>query len=64
MNENKSPFSSDHTTICQVCKKPAIGMQILGCCEVIVCEEHADPTLRGMQPGERFECGACYYVRY
>lgn len=63
MNSN-ADRNENPSGICQVCTKPAIGMQILGCCAVIVCEDHADPTLLGMQPGERFECGACYYVRY
>lgn len=51
-------------TICQICGKPAIGMQILGCCEVIVCEDHAEQVLADMKPGEKKEYGACYFWRY
>lgn len=49
---------------CQVCGKPAIGLEILGCCKVVVCEDHASPFLKNLSSGERMESGACYYVRY
>jgi hypothetical protein len=32
-------------TICQICGKPAIGLEILGCCKAVVCFDHASPTL-------------------
>ena len=35
----EKPFGDE--TTCQVCGKPAIGMEILGCCKCVVCEEHA-----------------------
>ncbi|KQC03024.1 MAG: hypothetical protein APR53_06210 [Methanoculleus sp. SDB] len=49
---------------CQICGKPAIGIQILGCCSQVVCAEHADPVMAGMKPGEKKEWGACYFSRY
>ncbi|EHQ36368.1 hypothetical protein [Methanoplanus limicola] len=49
---------------CEFCGKDAIGIQILGCCKQVVCEEHAEKILKEMKPGERKEWGACYYVRY
>ncbi|WP_373838301.1 hypothetical protein [Methanospirillum sp.] len=53
----------DETT-CQVCGNPAIGMEILGCCKMVVCEDHASLYLRNLAPGKKLESGACYYVRY
>lgn len=50
--------------VCSVCGKRAIGCQILGCCGANVCEEHADPVLRALAPGERRHSGACYFVRF
>jgi len=55
MNNNES---------CQLCGKPAIGMQILGCCSYIVCEKHAEKILLSMKPGEKSEYGSCYFWRY
>jgi len=49
---------------CQVCGKPAIGMQILGCCQSVVCSEHAEKILVSMVPGERQEWGSCYFWRF
>jgi len=49
---------------CQICGSPAIGMEILGCCSVILCATHADKTLLSLHPGEKKEFGACYYWRY
>ncbi|WOF16793.1 hypothetical protein F1737_08880 [Methanoplanus sp. FWC-SCC4] len=49
---------------CDLCEKKAIGMQILGCVQQTVCEEHAEKILIAMKPGESKNCGACYYVRY
>jgi hypothetical protein len=49
---------------CQVCGKSAIGIEILGCCKVVACEEHASQFLRNLSSGERLEAGTCYYVRY
>jgi len=57
-------INSKGREICQVCGKIAIGMQILGCCTLIVCEEHADKILKDMLSGETLEFGVCYYVRY
>jgi hypothetical protein len=56
--------SANADSICQVCGKPAIGMQIFGCCSSTVCEDHAEKTLLIMEPGERSEYGACYFWRY
>ncbi|PWR74388.1 hypothetical protein [Methanospirillum lacunae] len=51
-------------TFCQVCGKPAIGMQILGCCQSVVCSNHAEKTLISMMPGEKQEWGSCYFWRF
>lgn len=58
----EKPFGDE--TTCQVCGKPAIGMEILGCCKCVVCEEHASMHLRNLSPGEKLISDACYYVRY
>ena len=50
--------------VCDVCGKEAIGMQIMGCCTSVVCEEHAEPMLRGLKPGELKEWGICCYLRF
>ena len=57
-------ISPGDETICQVCGKPAIGLEILGCCKAVVCEDHASSFLRNLSFGEKLESGACYYVRY
>lgn len=57
-------ISPGDETTCQICGKPAIGLEILGCCKAVVCEEHASLFLRNLLPGQRLEAGACYYVRY
>jgi hypothetical protein len=49
---------------CSVCGKEAIGMQIMGCCTSVVCEEHADPMLRILKPGELKEWGICCFLRF
>ena len=49
---------------CDVCGKEAIGMQIMGCCTSVVCEEHADAMLRGLKPGEIKEWGICCFQRF
>jgi hypothetical protein len=49
---------------CTVCGKEAIGMQILECCTSLVCEEHADPMLRDLKPGELKEWGVCCFLRF
>jgi hypothetical protein len=49
---------------CSVCGKEAIGMQIMGCCTAFVCEEHAEPMLRGLKPGEIKEWGICCFQRF
>jgi hypothetical protein len=49
---------------CSVCGKDAIGMQIMGCCTAIVCEEHAEPMLRELKPGELKEWGICCFLRF
>jgi len=50
--------------LCHVCGKPAIGMQIFGCCPSTVCEDHAEKILLSMKPGEKSEYGACFFWRY
>lgn len=50
--------------VCDVCGKEAIGMQIMGCCTSTVCEEHAEPMLRGLKPGELKEWGICCFLRF
>ncbi|NYT06145.1 MAG: hypothetical protein GKC04_07235 [Methanomicrobiales archaeon] len=50
--------------ICQICGKPAIGYQILVCCVEYVCADHAHPQLLALEPGEKREWGALYFVRY
>jgi len=57
-------ISPGDETTCQICGKPAIGLEILGCCKAVVCEEHASIFLLNLRTGERLEAGACYYVRY
>ena len=57
-------FPNGNEIICQICGKPAIGIEILGCCKQVVCEEHASPFLRQLSPGERLNHEACYYARY
>jgi hypothetical protein len=49
---------------CEVCGREAIGLQIMGCCTSVVCEEHAEPMLRGFQPGEIREWGICCFQRF
>ncbi len=49
---------------CDVCGKEAIGMQIMGCCSSILCEEHADVHLKELKPGEKKEWGVCYFYRF
>jgi hypothetical protein len=48
---------------CAICGRPAIGTQIFGCCGWDVCEEHADPKLRTLKPGEHAASGTCYFAR-
>jgi len=50
--------------VCSLCGKEAIGLQILGCCTYLVCEEHADPMLRKLKPGEIREWGICCFQRF
>jgi hypothetical protein len=51
-------------TTCDKCGKKAIGIQILGCCSMVVCEEHAEEMMRTMKPGEKKNWGTCYFYRY
>lgn len=57
-------FPYGNENICQVCGKTAVGIEILGCCKQVVCEEHASPFLKKLKPGERLQVEACYYFRY
>jgi hypothetical protein len=50
--------------VCDVCGREAIGFQIMGCCTAVVCEEHAEPMLRGLKPGEIREWGICCFQRF
>ena len=50
--------------VCSVCGKAAIGLQIMGCCHSVVCEEHAEPMLRQLKPGELKEWGVCCFLRF
>lgn len=49
---------------CDFCGRKAIGMQILGCTQQVVCEEHAEKMLVEMGPGEKKSWGDCYYVKF
>lgn len=49
---------------CDLCGRPAVGFQVMGCCGYHVCEDHADPHLRDLKPGEKLEWGACFFWRY
>jgi hypothetical protein len=49
---------------CDVCGKEAIGLQIMGCCTSVVCEEHAEPMLRELQPGGIREWGICCFQKF
>ncbi|TAJ43845.1 hypothetical protein [Methanofollis fontis] len=49
---------------CAICGKPAIGMEIYGCCAAEVCREHASERLLALSPGERRDEGACMLWRY
>jgi hypothetical protein len=49
---------------CEVCGREAIGLQSLGCCTAIVCEEHAERALRDARPGETIVGEACVYRRF
>ncbi|MCQ8894495.1 MAG: hypothetical protein NQU46_07705 [Methanolinea sp.] len=49
---------------CDICGAHAIGIQVMGCCGFLVCEEHADPQLKSLSPGEKREWGACYFYRF
>ncbi|MDD1639403.1 MAG: hypothetical protein LUQ42_04515 [Methanomicrobiales archaeon] len=49
---------------CEVCGREAIGLQIMGCCHSFVCEEHAEPMLRELKPGELKEWGVCCFQRF
>ncbi|OPY44390.1 MAG: hypothetical protein A4E42_01035 [Methanoregulaceae archaeon PtaU1.Bin222] len=55
---------SDRKQTCDVCGREAIGIQSLGCCASTVCEEHADPQMRSMKPGEKKEWGICFFHRF
>lgn len=50
--------------VCEVCGRPAIGMQSLGCCASTVCTEHAAPALRDARPGEMIVTECCVYHRF
>ncbi|MDD1679068.1 MAG: hypothetical protein LUO93_07815 [Methanomicrobiales archaeon] len=50
--------------VCDICGKSAIGMQCFGCCCSTVCEEHAEPNLQCLKPGEKMEWGTCYFFRF
>ncbi len=52
------------TEKCDVCGRVAIGIQVMGCCASKVCEDHADPHLKALKPGEKLEWGACFFSRY
>ncbi|NLV26371.1 MAG: hypothetical protein GXY48_04285 [Methanomicrobiales archaeon] len=54
----------ENEKFCQICGKPAIGIEILGCCKQVVCEDHASSFLKNLSPGEHLNAEACYYVRY
>ncbi len=49
---------------CTICGRKAIGFQSLGCCAATVCDEHAEPGLRGMKPGETVIWEAGVYYRF
>jgi hypothetical protein len=49
---------------CEICGREAIGLQSLGCCTAIVCEEHAEPALRDARPGETIVGEACVFRRF
>ncbi|MDI9632881.1 MAG: hypothetical protein QFX32_02350 [Methanolinea sp.] len=54
----------DEREKCDLCGRPAIGLQVMGCCGYRVCEDHADPRLRDLEPGGRLEWGGCYFMRF
>ncbi len=49
---------------CDVCGKPAIGIQMLGCCSASVCEEHAESFMKELKPGEQKSWGTCFFYRF
>jgi hypothetical protein len=49
---------------CDLCGKPAIGIQFYGCCSTAVCREHAESRLLELEPGAKREWGVCYYWRF
>lgn len=50
--------------LCEVCGKPAVGMQILGCCAMTVCADHAQSFLLELAPGEKKNYETCFYWRF
>jgi hypothetical protein len=51
-------------TTCEYCEKDAIGFQSLEGSFACVCQDHADPLLLALKPGERKVYGVCILERY
>jgi hypothetical protein len=49
---------------CERCGNDAIGFQSMEGCFECVCQEHADPLLLALRPGEKKSYGVCYLERY
>lgn len=49
---------------CERCGKDAIGFQSMEGGFECVCQEHADPLLLALKPGEKKSYGVCYLERY
>jgi hypothetical protein len=51
-------------TTCEFCQKDAIGFQSFESSFAYVCQDHADPLLLALKPGEKKGYGGCYLERY
>jgi hypothetical protein len=51
-------------TFCQVFGKPVIVMQIFGCCQSVVCCDHAEKIPISMMPGEKKKWSLFYFLRF
>ncbi|MCK9579134.1 MAG: hypothetical protein M0Q92_01640 [Methanoregula sp.] len=49
---------------CEYCEQDAIGIQSLGSCVSLVCQNHADSSLLALKPGEKLAYEYCYLERF